>query len=900
MIKGLNDIKNECIADPKAIIKKDKIRFTVLTSRIIRMEYSESNSFIDNPSQLFWYRKQLVPDFEVIESDGYLELITEHLHLKYKIDNKGFTKLRLFIEIKESGIIWHYGDKDYKNLKGTARTLDMADGKIPLENGLMSRSGWSLIDDSKSLVFNNNGWLIERKEKEKDMYFFGYGNDYEQCLKDYCKIAGAIPLLPRWSLGNWWSRYWEYTQEELADLMNEFEEREVPLSVCIIDMDWHIVKINEYLKKHSKEDWSNIKFHNGWTGFTWNEDLFPDYKGFLKFLRQKRIKSALNLHPSDGIYPHEKQYERIAQFMGVDPKSKKPIKFDITNPKFCEAYFKFIYHPYEEDGVDFWWMDWQQESTSNIKGLDPLWWLNHLNFYDLGRDRKKRPFIFSRWGGLGNHRYQIGFSGDTFSTWNSLSFLPYFTSTASNVGYTWWSHDLGGHMGGFGLDSELYVRWIQFGLFSPIFRLHCTKNPYNERLPWCFDNEVFKIAKEVMQLRHLLIPYIYTMAWKTHEESIPLIRPMYYLHPKVENAYNALNQYYFGTELMCSPFISKIDDDVGQSRQEVWMPEGVWFNFFTGEYYEGGKIYVIYGKLDEIPVFAKAGAIIPLARHPKIKSKWNDTSNPACLDVIVFPGKNNIFKLYEDDGETQDFLKGKYAITEFNLKQSEKELHIKVNKVLINESFIWMPKERTYNFIFKGIKKPNKIKVQINNKFVEVKSEFDVYEQKLAIIGIKITPKDEIDIFLTKKSSGFVSKRNRTLENCKKLLRYMKINSRLKMYIDSKLSKVIKDSKMFGKIFSSIIKSIDSTDVIAPSQEVEILKKTIPTIKIGTILENILPDFKNGTLKDQLFEIDLKDKDKATITFKNMIQHSYIVKLLFSLKESQIKALIETSGGIFN
>ena len=885
--------ENEYIADPKAIVKGDKFRFTVLTSRIIRIEICETNSFIDRVSQIFLYRKQPVPKFEVKSSDHHLEIITEHVHLRYNKLYENFTKLPLSIEIKETGDIWYYGDEDARNLKGTARTLDGANGAIPLDFGLMSRSGWCVIDDSKSLIFNDHGWLEPREQNAMDLYFFGYGKEYEQCIKDFCKIAGSVPLIPRWSLGNWWSRYWEYSQEELTGLMLEFEKKKVPLSVCIVDMDWHIVKIKEYLKKHSQEDWSNVKFKDGWTGFTWNEDLFPNYKVFIKFLHKKGLKCALNLHPASGIYPHEIQYKEMAEFMGIDPKTKIPIEFDISDPKFTEAYFKFIYHPYEEDGIDFWWMDWQQEQTTKIKGLDPLWWLNHLSFHDLGREGKKRPFTFSRYGGLGNHRYPIGFSGDTRSSWDSLSFLPYFTSTASNVGFYWWSHDLGGYLGGFGADPELYLRWTQFGLFSPIFRLHSTKNPYNERLPWGFNKDIFEIVKEAMQLRHSFIPYIYSMAWKIYKESIPLIKPMYYLHSNEENAYNSPNQYYFGSEIICSPFLSQIDDDLSRSRQEIWLPEGIWFDFFTGEYYEGNNNYAIYGKLNDIPVFAKAGAIIPLASKNITETQWNDVSNPLSLDIIIFPGADNEFNLYEDDGETQDYLAGMYSLTEFRLIYKKRHLMLKINKILGNEAYKSEPQQRNYNFIFKGINDPDDIKIQINRNQVEVQSEYEDLDQILKITGIKIYNADELTITLTKKSGQFVSKRDRVIEKCKNLLKFMKIDMDLKNHIDSRLKELKKDIKKFKRLLlimtnEEALKSLNLSEF-----ELEAVGSAIQIFKLGLVYETLLPDFTGKTIKEQLLNVSIEDRDDAKEVYSKIFDKISVLRSMFALKDSQIKALFE-------
>jgi alpha-glucosidase (family GH31 glycosyl hydrolase) len=290
--------------------------------------------------------------------------------------------------------------------------LDQADGPIPLEPGLISRSGWSLVDDTQGLVFNDNGWLEPRNSgvSYEDLYFLGYGKDHQACLKDYCKVSGPTPVVPRWVLGNWWSRYWEYRQEELASLMLEFKSHEIPLSVCIIDMDWHITKTGNAC--------------SGWTGYTWNRELFPDPQGFLKFLHDLGLRSALNLHPAEGVHAHEEMYAQMAQATGIDPTTREPVRFDLENPDFIEPYFRHLHHPKEAEGIDFWWMDWQQGNPSRIPGLNLLWWINHIHYFDLGRDKQKRSFVFSRWGGLGNHRYPIGFSGDSVVSWRSLAFQP--------------------------------------------------------------------------------------------------------------------------------------------------------------------------------------------------------------------------------------------------------------------------------------------------------------------------------------------------------------------------------------------------------------------------------------------------------------------------------------------
>ena len=670
------------VANPNAVVCLENARFTVLTDRLFRLEYSKDNHFEDRPSQAFWFRDQPVPDFKKTIRDSGIEIETDFLHLKYQPSSGGFNTRTLTITLKRTGVTWKYGISQSGNLKGTARTLDFDIGRTRLENGLLSKSDWVVVDDSKSLVFNDSGWLEPRttvmqpnrlleKYKNilspsrtyKDLYFFGYDRDYSACMGDFRQVAGPIPMIPRYILGNWWSRYHAYTQAELKSLMEDFRAHEIPLSVCIIDMDWHITQTGNE--------------SNGWTGYTWNRKLFPNPHGFIEWLHSQGLRTALNLHPAKGVYPHEEQYEQMALWMGIDPATKQHIPFDIANPRFMEGYFEILHHPQEspkpvseketngKDGVDFWWLDWQQGKKSNIYGLDPLWMLNHLHFQDIGRNGHKRPFIFSRWGGLGNHRYPIGFSGDSIIRWSSLAFQPYFTATAANVAYGWWSHDIGGHMFREG-SPELYLRWVQFGVFSPIFRLHSSNFSTLERRPWAKPERVFQATRHAMQLRHAFIPYIYSMAWHAHQTGISLVTPMYYGNMEDDSAYKAKGQYFFGSELLAAPITIPVHSKTGLAIKKVWFPPGNWFNFFTGERIQGGQWQEIQATLEDIPVYAKAGGIIPLAPQPK----WGGISNPVDLELYIFPGADNNFTLYEDDGETTDYQRGKYALTLFEMKVS--------------------------------------------------------------------------------------------------------------------------------------------------------------------------------------------------------------------------------------
>lgn len=682
------------LASPASIVRGPNVRFTILTDRLLRLEHSPADEFEDHPSQVFLHREQPVPQFTSKVTDSFIEIETNFLLLRYRLTKRGFHRATLSIRLKQSGVTWRYGMKPRGNLGGTARTLDAVAGRTRLEPGLVSRSGWAVVDDSQSLVFNESGWLVPRtKEFEtkenirdpraircKDIYFFGYGLAFADCIRDYTRLAGSVPIIPRYILGNWWSRYWAYKQEELQSLMEDFRAHEVPLSVCIVDMDWHITKTGNE--------------SNGWTGYTWNRELFPDPPGFIRWLHARGLRTALNLHPAKGVYPHEEQYPEMARWMGIDPASNQPIPFDVTDPHFMEGYFKILHHPQEAIGVDFWWTDWQQGRKSKVPGLDPLWWLNHLHFHDLGRDGRKRPFVFSRWGGLGNHRYPIGFSGDTIILWRSLAFQPRFTASAANVAYGWWSHDIGGHMFKDG-TPELYTRWVQFGLFSPILRLHSTARPQLDRRPWGKPERHFHASREAMQLRHAFIPYLYTMAWRAHQTGLAPVLPIYYgdVSPA---AFSCPDEYFFGSELLAAPVTSPAKPATGRAQKRVWLPAGTWYNFFNGQPFPGRQWHTIQAALEDIPVFAKAGAILPLA--PKVG--WGGVENPAELDLYIFPGASNRFELYEDDGETTGYERGEYALTPFTVEETGGMLTFTIHPVRGDTRLV--PPQRVYRLHLRG------------------------------------------------------------------------------------------------------------------------------------------------------------------------------------------------------
>ncbi len=478
---------------------------------------------------------------------------------------------------------WHWGDADKGNLLGTYRTLDGADGdsfarkrrrktgggrttvqRVPIRlgNGFLSRHGWAGYDDSNAPVIDpRDGWITARASSHRiDYYLLAYGTAYTEALADAAVIFGRQPLPPRWAFGYWYSRYWAYTDRDLLALAETFDVMKVPLDIMVIDMDWHLP---------------------GWTGYTWDSRYFPDPARTISDLHARGLKVTLNLHPADGVKRFEEAYRSMAEALGKNPESGEPVPFDCTDRRFMEAYFRLLHHPHEERGIDFWWIDWQQGLETRIPGLDPLPWLNRCHWEDMKRHAGQRPLILSRYGGIGSGKYVVGFSGDSYSTWNTLAYQPSFTATAANVLYGYWSHDIGGHLPG-KVDAELYTRWVQLGAYSPILRTHTTKSPDGERQFWSFPGEYRDVMIEAVRERYRLLPYIYTEARRCYDSALSLVRPMYHGWPQDQQAYECPSQYLFGDRIIVRPVTSPRESDTHSSPISVWLPEGTWWDIYQG------------------------------------------------------------------------------------------------------------------------------------------------------------------------------------------------------------------------------------------------------------------------------------------------------------------------------
>lgn len=627
-------------------------RFTVITPLLIRMEYSETGVFVDAPTLFAYNRAAGYPDASITCEDGALVIDTGRLRLTYRANNQPFSKenLSVMLQVADDEVLWAPGMQNTANLGGPLLTVDGVNGPVPLPPGLLARDGWYLIDDSAQPALVD-GWATQvplNKRSCIDWYFFGYGLDYQAALQALAAISGPVPMPRKHVHGSWYCRWFHYTEEDFRTLAQEYHEHDFPLDIMVMDMDWH-----------SKDASVGHTYAGtlGWTGYSWNTELLPHPEKLLCDFKEDGIYVTLNDHPCDGMRDHEKNYADFCAQLGLQPGENPP--FDAGNRLYMQAFFNTAHKPLEEQGVDFWWLDWQQDIiypfVYRVPGLRHLPWLNFL-YYQQSADNDRRGQNFSRWGGWGDHRHPINFSGDCGTRWEMLAFEIELTAASGNAGCCYWAHDIGGFCGK--RHPETYARWVQFGALSSSLRLHSAGDDLDRR-PWLWGEQLENAMRAAFHFRAQLFPYIYTSIQQCYAQTLPLLRPMYLLYPECEEAYQYPTQYLFGDNLLAAPIVEPGSGKNLRAVKKVWFPEGVWYNMFTGEKIDGGGEVKVSAAIDEIPVFARAG--VPLPMQPYTQRM---TSTPlSTLIVRCYPGAAGESRLYEDDGQTQGYTRGECAWT---------------------------------------------------------------------------------------------------------------------------------------------------------------------------------------------------------------------------------------------
>ncbi len=700
----------------EAIFQGDKYRITVLTESLIRFEYDEKGEFENRPTEFALNRNFEVPKMSVNQDSKYLVITTKYFKLEYKKGNSYvgsfvFKEANLKVMLVGTEKKWYFNHPEARNFLGTNKKITDKIEKNNLTKGLYSTDGFASIDDTDSLVFDVNGFLRKRNlpKGSIDTYLFMYKRDFGECLRSYFALTGAPTLIRRSALGIWWNKEEDYNFEEVKELINDFNKHDIPISNLVLANSW------------STKDKENPK--NKRTGYTFNKELFPSPFELTNYLHERGVNLALNIDPSEGILPNEQGYEELA--LNYNLKTKKSIPFNAFSEDIIDLFLNKLLKPLNNVGVDFFFLDCLTKNLNNIRPLI------HYIYTSYNQNDKKRGLILSYNGLKASHRYPVYYSGKTTVDWKTLKELPYYNSRSANIGVSWWSHTIGGYKDGIE-DPELYMRYVQLGTFSPIFRFSSMAGHYYKREPWHWDVKIKGITEDYCQFRQRLIPYLYAEAYKYHKTGLPLIQPLYYKYPQLKDEPVYKNEYFFGTELFIAPITNQKDQIMNRAIHRIFMPNGMWYDFKTGKKFPGGKRYITFFQDENYPVFAKSGSIIPLAVLEKNK---NVCTPPRSMEVHVFPGLSNTYKLYEDDGESNLYKDGYYIVTNIDYNYQENNYTLIIRPTEGKSGII--PPKRDYKIRFRNTKQADEVIIYVD----ENKIEFNAYEDEADfVIEVKDIP----------------------------------------------------------------------------------------------------------------------------------------------------------------
>ena len=708
-----------CKSKPQVVFQGQFYRITILSEVLVRLEFSDQGYFEDRPTEFAKFRNFFIPQMKIDQNERILDITTKYFNLRYVKERPFFSKKytpdnTLSIKLNDAqGREWYFGHPEARNYSSIVANLDTT--KDPFEaadetvkevkhfkkklidffqkpKGLYSGDGFVSIDDSKSNFIAEDGSIIFNDKQRIDTYVFLYNKDFGNCLQSYYLLTGMPPLIPRYALGIWWNKNNFYYFNDIQKLVNDFNKYRVPMSVLLMGDNWHLKDKNRLERFNS--------------GFTFNRELFFKPSEFTKYLHDRGIKLGLSLDPSEGIHPHEPKFDDFAKDLNIS--DKQIIPFNAYDKKLIISYFENFIKPLYEVGADFFWINYRNLKDTATNGI-----LDYYHFNDFYGRENLRPLILSRPAMYAPHRYPVHYSGETTVGWNTLSTLPYFNNTASNLGMSWWSHDIGGYKDGVE-DSELYIRYVQYGCYAPIFRFSSKYGRYYKREPWKWDIKTQDIVTLYCQLRHRLIPYIYSEAYQYHKIGLPLIQPLYYKYPETYDDIDYRNEYYFGTELFVAPITSPKDPVMNRAVEKIFLPEGTWYDFKTGKKFAGNRRYIIFYKDEDYPVFARDGSIICLADLGK---NLNVTNCPTSMEIHVFPGKSNSFNLYEDDGYTNLYQQGYYLISRVDYNYMANNYTLIVRPVEGKVGII--PDKRDYRIRFRNTREANDVIVYLDNDKIE-------------------------------------------------------------------------------------------------------------------------------------------------------------------------------------
>lgn len=725
--------RDKLISDKESYIIGNKYRFTVLSPRLIRLEYSADGIFEDRPTALVINRSFPKVNYSITESETLIQIATEVFTLTY-VKDKELKSSTLSSNIKavinNTKIEWQLNNPEAKNLRSINFSIDSIKDKIILDKGLYSLDGFCIIDDSSNPVLDENDSFIQRKPGVKDLYLFMYNKDFEGCLSDYFTLTGYPSLIPRYALGAWWYKNDKYTTDDINNLITRFNNDNIPISIFLLGDYWH--------------DNTN------------NYTPVIDLRSASAYLNNYNIKLGVTINPKLEIKKGSNEYNIISNYFNSGNFNFIPL----TNDK-LGIYLNLFINNLETLGVSIFSIDY-----NNPLDRINLWKFNH---YHCGRREviNQRGLVLSRNAGIAPHRYPIIFSGKTKVNWTTLNLLPRYNLQGYNMGISFIAHPIGGYSGGVEED-ELYLRYIQFACFSPIFLLASEGGKYYKREPWKWNSIIQNHIISYMNLRYKLIPYLYSESYNYHKTGHGIIKPFYYDYPKIydDTLYN--NQYFFGRDFFVAPITNRKNTVIKRVMKKVFVPNGIWFDFLQGKQYTGNKYYSNFYRDEDYPVFVKAGAIIPMQTVVK-------EDIPTTLEVAIYPLASSEYSLYEDDGFSKNYTKGMYMITKFNYQYEPDNYTFSISKI-DGKNLL-----STRNYIIRFKNTRNITEVNINDKMIKYNCYYDKNDFIIKIDNQMVGRDININI---KGQNILVSSVRLINEEIKEILYDLEINTTLKEKLD--------------------------------------------------------------------------------------------------------------------
>ncbi|WP_225035208.1 TIM-barrel domain-containing protein [Winogradskyella sp. SM1960] len=502
------------------------------------------------------------------------------------------------------------------------------------------------------------------------------GDSWMDMMDNYTDLTGKQPMLPRWALGNFSSRFGYHSQEEVEMTIDKFKDEDIPVDAIILDLYW--------FGKALKGTMGNLEVFR---------DSFPDFEGMVKRLNTKGVKTITITEPFV-LTTSKKWDEAVEKDVLAKDSIGNPAKYDfyfgntglidIYKPE-GEKWFWDIYKGLANIGVAGFWGDlgepevhpnWVQHHTGSANEVHNTYGHDWARLVYEGYERdfpNTRPFILMRAGYSGSQRYgMIPWSGDVNRTWGGLQSQPEIALQMGMQGLAYMHSDLGGFAGD-NLDDELYVRWLQYGVFNPIFRPHAQEDVPSEPV---FRSEKAKaLAKEAIELRYKLLPYNYNLVYENNQFGKPLMRPLFFEESDNPELFTYSKTYLWGNDILVSPVL-----EAGKTEQEVYFPkDNVWFDFYTNEKIEGGQTKTVQLKENSIPTYVRSGAFIPMAKSMQTTSNYDSDS----FDLHYYFDKSateNMSEFYSDNGNSTNTIQnGNYQLMEFEAEYKGSNLKFKLD-----------------------------------------------------------------------------------------------------------------------------------------------------------------------------------------------------------------------------